>query len=127
MLIYMLSVIQKKPRDPRVEGYNTKPGQKADIAMDAGGMVGPEPKSPPWPNGASTFGDVKYAPLSGHYHSIPRGLPMPEGLAVMPDGAEVFGPNSPTHHTIYPTRRMNPQEFIDLFQSLGWQYAGFKP
>jgi hypothetical protein len=29
------------PREPRIEGYNLKPGQEPDIVVDANGMVGP--------------------------------------------------------------------------------------
>src|SRR6267142_1610492 len=47
-----------------------------DIDPNADGTVGPEPKNPPWPNGASTFGDVDRAPLTGHYHQIGKGTPM---------------------------------------------------
>ena len=38
------------PREPRVHGVNTKPGQNADLAADAEGMVGPTTEG-----GASTF------------------------------------------------------------------------
>jgi hypothetical protein len=114
-----------KPRDPRIPGYNRGTGERGDLYMGSNGLVGPE--YPPTPNGASTFGDPYQAPVSGHFHKIPQGIPLPEGLAVIADGSDVGGPHPPTHHTIYPTRAMFPQEFIDKFQSLLWTYAGYKP
>ena len=106
-----------KPRDPRL---NT------DIDPNPDGTVGPEPKNPPWPAGASTFGDPSKAPLTGHYHRILSGTRMATGLRVIPDGSEVGGPHGETHHMIFPAERMPFQDFVDKFQGLGWGYAGKK-
>jgi len=105
------------PRPPR-------PG--IDITLDDNGMVGPE--GLPTPQGASTFGDVGEAPLTGHYHSIPEGTELPEGLGVVDDGSDVVegSPNPPTHRTIYPTRQMPYEEFADKFNSLPWEWVGKK-
>ncbi|MEJ3741947.1 LamG-like jellyroll fold domain-containing protein [Actinomycetes bacterium KLBMP 9797] len=104
-----------KPREPRL-------GQ--DFVVGDDGLV--VPQSGPLPRGASTFGDPEKAPLSGAYHSIPEGTELPEGLAVVADGVDVI-PNSPhpeTHHSIYPTRPMMPEEFIDGFNNLPWTKVG---
>jgi len=85
----------------------------------------PEPGKK-WPKGASTFGDVALAPLTGHYHRIPRQTPMPKGLAVIPDGRDAGGVNSPTHHTIFPIERMLYLTFSKLFLNLPWTYGGRK-
>jgi RHS repeat-associated protein len=107
-----------QPRPPRAQ-------QDFNLA-DESGDVGPE--EPPSPRGASAFGDPMQAPLTGHYHSIPRGILVWPGLGVVADGADViFGSSRPpTHHTIYPTVKMSFKRFVDLFLSLPWQYAGKK-
>ena len=75
--------------------------------------------------GASTFGDPKMAPLTGHYHRIPRGVLVPPGLGVVADGPEVNGStNPPTHHTIYPKVSMPFKTFVEKFFELPWEYAG---
>ena len=90
-------------------------------------IVGPE--MPPLPNGASNAADVNLAPLSGHYHKLPAGTVLPDGLGVVADGSDVI-PNSgrfPGHHTIYPTREMTVNEFNELYLSLPWVHGGKKP
>src|SRR6266508_6513972 len=104
-----------KPRDPRLG---------TDLQPNPDGSVGPEPKTPPWPDGASTFGDPDKAPLTGHYHRIASGTKMAEGLRVIADGIEVGGPRDETHHTIFPARQMAFADFVAKFQSLGWVWAG---
>ncbi|MCA7977680.1 MULTISPECIES: RHS repeat-associated core domain-containing protein [Burkholderia] len=47
------------PREPRIQGVNTKSGQNADLIADAVGMVGPTTEG-----GASTFGDINKAPIT---------------------------------------------------------------
>jgi hypothetical protein len=90
------------------------------------GQVGPE--EPPFPNGASTFADPQQAPLSGHYHRLPRGTPLPEGIQVVADGKDVRpeSQHAPSHHTIYPASPMAPERFIEVFSGLPWKYAGKK-
>jgi hypothetical protein len=105
-----------QPRDPR-------PNTDIDVAPD--GTVGPEPKDT-WSQGASTFGDPNKAPLTGHYHRLAKGSPMASGLRVIADGSDVGGPHLPTHHTIYPEKKMPFQDFVSKFQSLRWLYAGKK-
>ena len=89
-------------------------------------MIGPE--SPPLPRGPSTFADPAKAPVSGHWHRLPQGTPLPEGLAVIADGLDVepHSLNPESHHTIYPTKRMHVDEFIKLFVGLPWQHGGRK-
>lgn len=84
------------------------------------------PQASPAPVGASTFADPAQAPLSGHYHTIPEGTPMPPGMAVLRDGTDVGGLQPPTHATIYATERMAPETFIDRFLGLPWEYGGKK-
>jgi len=97
------------------------PRQNKDIAVD-NDCVKPTNQ----PTGASTFGDVQYAPLTGHYHKLNQDTQLPEGLDVIADGREVGGTHSPTHHTIYPSREMPFTEFVEKFLSSGWVYAGKK-
>jgi hypothetical protein len=102
------------PRDPR-------PG--IDLHPDPDGNVGPT--NPP--EGASTFADVNFAPLTGHYHGVPKiAVPAVEGLQIIADGSDVGGTHAPTHHTIYPARRMLFQAFVEKFRSLPWFYGGRK-
>lgn len=104
-----------KPRDPRLN---------IDIDPNPDGSVGPEPKVPPWPNGASTAGDPEKTRLTGPYHRIVAGTPMASGLRVIADGSDVGGPRGETHHTIFPSEQMPFSSFVDKFQGLGWTYAG---
>ncbi len=106
-----------KPRDPRLG---------TDLDPNPDGTVGPEPRTPPWLSGASTFGNPDKAPLTGPYHRLAGGSPMKEGIRVMADGSDVGGPHLETHHTIFPARQMPFAEFVDKFQGLGWAYAGKK-
>ena len=99
------------PRPPRAE---------TDIPLDGEGFVNAQRERGKRPKGASTFGNVDLAPLTGHYHRIPRQTEMPEGLAVIADGAN-------THHTIFPTQRMLFLTFSDRFLGLPWKYGGTKP
>ena len=109
-----------KPRDPRIDGYNLKPGQKPDLYLDPDGLVIPNQ------GGASTFKTPEQLPLTGHYHKLPEGTVLPNGLGVKYDGSDVGGKMSPGHATIYPTESMRPETFIDLFNSLPWEYVGKK-
>jgi hypothetical protein len=109
----------QRPRPPRIAGYNLEPGQKADIIPNEAGLLGPGT-----PGGASAFGDPSQAPIAGHYHVLPAGTELPEGLQVVADGADVGGPHSPTHHTVRPSRDMTPLEFLELYNGLPWQYGG---
>lgn len=109
---------KSKPRDARAE--------RDFGVIDNTAIV--DAQKPPLPKGASTVLDVNEAPLSGHYHTLPAGTTMPEGLGVIADGKDVI-PNSPHgkgHHTIFPTIDMTVDEFNSLFQSLPWQYGGKK-
>lgn len=42
------------------------------------------------PQGASTTLDPNKSPLSGHYHTIPEGSPLPDGLGIKLDGRDVI-------------------------------------
>jgi hypothetical protein len=97
-----------------------------DLIEVAPGEIGPE--GPPFPSGASTFADPQQAPLSGHYHRLPRGTPLPEGFQVVADGSDVRpdSPHEPSHHTIYPATLMNTELFIERFLGLPWEYEGNK-
>lgn len=103
------------PRRPRVG---------TDIHPDGAGMI--PAGAPPRPEGASTFADPAQAGLSGHYHIIPAGTELPEGLDVIADGRDVLQDSDmpETHHTIYATTDMPADEFIGQFLSLPWKYAG---
>jgi hypothetical protein len=103
---------RQRPRPPR---------QNKDIAVENDCVKPTNPLT-----GASTFGDVQYAPLTGHYHKLNQDTQLPEGLNVIADGREVGGTHSPTHHTIYPSQEMPFTEFVEKFLSSGWVYAGKK-
>jgi hypothetical protein len=62
---------RQSPRPPR---------QNKDIAVENDSV---KPTNPP--TGASTFGDVQYAPLTGHYHRLNQDTELPEGLDVVAD------------------------------------------
>ncbi|MEO7059620.1 MAG: hypothetical protein ABI083_07875, partial [Lapillicoccus sp.] len=93
-----------------------------DMELDTEGMVTPEEVV--WPKGKSTNVDPKLAGLTGHYHLLPEGSPMPLGLKVIRDGSEVEGPQGPGHATIYPTQKMTPEEYRELVLGLPWRHAG---
>jgi hypothetical protein len=106
-----------RPRPPR-------PG--VDVYPDSSGVI--RGQRPPLPNGASTFGDVSKAPLTGQYHRLPEGTQLPDGLAFVADGIDVIAdsPHPATHHTIYPVRDMSIDDFIELFLRLPWEYVARK-
>lgn len=103
---------RQRPRPPR-------PGK--DIAVESDGVKPTQP-----PTGASTFGDIQYAPLTGHYHKLDKDTLLPEGLDVVADGRDVGGSHSPTHHTIYPSREMLFTEFVEKILGSGWVDVGKK-
>jgi hypothetical protein len=103
---------RQSPRPPR---------ENKDIAVENNCVKPTQP-----PTGASTFGDIQYAPLTGHYHKLDKDTELPEGIDVVADGKDVGGTHSPTHHTIYPSREMAFTEFVDKFLNSGWVYAGKK-
>jgi hypothetical protein len=112
------------PQGPNPGPRPVRPG--TDITPNAQGMVGPE--SPPFPHGASTFGNPIKAPLTGHYWKIPKGTSLPKGFDVMPDGVDV-NPTSifaETHHTIFPCVEMTFDNFNRGFLGLPWEYGGKK-
>jgi RHS repeat-associated protein len=109
-----------KPRDPRIDGHNLKSGQKPDLYLDKDGLVIPNQ------GGTSTFKTPEQLPLTGNYHKLPEGTVLPDGIAIKYDGSDVGGKMSPGHATIYPTKAMAPENFIELFTSLPWEYAGKK-
>lgn len=96
---------RQRPRLPR-------PGK--DIAVESDGVKPTQP-----PTGASTFGNIEYAPLTGHYHKLDKDTLLPEGLDVVADGRDVGGSHSATHHTIYPSREMLFAEFVEKFLGSG--------
>jgi hypothetical protein len=106
------------PRPPRAD---------IDLSPDSAGTLGPG--SLPFPAGASSFGDPVQAPLTGHYHRLPQGTPLPAGMAVVADGRDVRAQSlhPPTHHTFYPDVSMPAAQFVQLWLGLPWQYAGRKP
>lgn len=103
---------RQRPRPPR---------SGKDIAVESDKVKPTQP-----PTGASTFGDIQYAPLTGHYHKLDKNTLLPEGLDVVADGRDVGGSRSPTHHTIYPSREMLFTEFVDKFLGIRWIYFGKK-
>jgi len=106
---------QTGPREPRLNH---------DLFPDTDGMVGPE-SGPPW-NGISTYANLAEARMTGHYHRLPAGTELPDGLAVIADGLLIQDEDvlPPSHHTIYPARRMKVQELIEVFRHLPWHYGG---
>jgi hypothetical protein len=108
---------RRGPRPPRLN---------VDLFPDSAGMVGPE--SPPFPSGASTFADIRQAPVGGHYFKLPRGTVIPAEIDIVADGVDVDlnSRHPPTHHTIYPFVRMHIDRFLELFLNLPWQYVGRK-
>ena len=102
-----------------------RPKQDFDVE-NFDSIVGPE--IGPLPKGASNVLDINSAPLNGHYHMLPSGTQMPDGLDVIADGIDVI-PDSPHgvgHYTIFPTKEMTVNEFNELYKSLPWQYGGKK-
>jgi hypothetical protein len=97
-----------------------------DVFPDALGMIGPE--NPVRAFGASSFADLSAAPLSGHYHVLPAGTSLPDGMGVVADGRDVdpMSPHPESHHTFYPSQSMLLEHFNVLFLGLPWQYGGKK-
>jgi len=97
-----------------------------DAFPDPEGIVGPE--RAPFPREKSTFGDPVQAPLSGHYHKLPKGTKLPNGIDVVADGLDVdkASPHPPTHHTLFPAEAMPLDEYTEKINTLPWSYAGKK-
>jgi hypothetical protein len=94
-----------------------------DIIPDANGDVGPtDPRT-----GASTFADVSFAPLTGHYHGTEKdAFAQNANLDIIADGSDVGGTHRPTHHTIFPRQTMSFNTFSTSFSALPWAYGGRK-
>jgi hypothetical protein len=107
----------KGPRAPR-------PG--IDLFPNDDGMVEAEMSASA--QGASAFADIAQCLLTGHYFLLPAGTDLPEGLAVVADGQDSNSESAHprTHHTIYPSKTMTFERFVELFKRLPWQYAGKK-
>lgn len=103
---------KKQPRSPR---------QNKDIEVINDHVNKTQP-----PTGASTFSNIEYAPLTGHYYRLEKNTTLPEGLDIIADGKDVGGNHSRGHYTIYPSREMTFQEFVDKFINSGWIYTGKK-
>jgi hypothetical protein len=103
------------PRPPRLG---------KDLFPDDSGLVGPE--KPDRPQGASLFADPSRSGLTGHYHRLPVGTPLPEGLGLFADGIDVdrASPHPPTHHTLHPAVALPADRFVELYSNLPWEYAG---
>ncbi len=115
--------------DENLYAFGNKAGPRGarpnvDIPVDENGMVHP-PTSGENPEGASTFNDPNRSPLRGHFHKLPAGTELPDGLTIANDGSDVEGGYmSPGHRTIYPTRSMPFYEFNQLIKDLPWEYGG---
>src|SRR5207302_8192481 len=108
----------KGPRDPRIQGFNTSPGQNPDL-VSANGLVGPY--FPPLVSGASTWSNPETAKATGHAWKVEKqAIEATPGLGVWADGLDATppGPNPSGHHTVYPTIGMKPDIFIWLFKNL---------
>jgi RHS repeat-associated protein len=103
------------PRPPRI-GKDIFPNQ--DGVLPA--------QKPPLPQGASTVADLNETSLTGHYHVLPAGTPVPEGFGVLADGVDVLpgSPHRAAHYTIFNTVSMEPDNFVQLFSDLPWTYGG---
>ncbi|MEV6675196.1 hypothetical protein [Streptomyces sp. NPDC051162] len=111
-----------------VGGPRVRPGK--DIDVDAGGFV----RAPTEGElkaldvqGLSTFDTTANASrvgLKGQVRS-PEG-PLPDGLGVISDGKGVGGTRALGHHTIYPTRRMSFDEYVELIKGMKWENVGVK-
>ncbi|PIT61201.1 RHS repeat domain-containing protein [Snodgrassella alvi] len=109
---------KSKPREPRAG---------KDIDVDSTGMVKSQTDKK-LPQCASTTLDPNKSPLTGHYHTIPEGKSLPNGLGIKRDGKDVIhdSPHASGHATIFPTRDMSMDEFKKLFNSIPWEYGGKK-
>jgi RHS repeat-associated protein/uncharacterized repeat protein (TIGR01451 family) len=104
------------PREPRIEGYNLKPGQSPDIHLDADGLI------IPGQGGASTFETIEQLSdqgLSGHVWELPKGSSV-SGLDDVADGIP-FGSQPPGHHSLVPKSRDLPKDLIARFNGLPWR------
>ena len=101
-----------EPKGPR-------PG--TDIEVDDAGMVkgqSYDPDNGVFPSGKSATVKPAESGLEGTFHQVPEGTKLPDGTAVVADGADVGGPHRAGHHTIYPTRDMPFSEFDAKVRSL---------
>jgi hypothetical protein len=103
------------PRAPRIG---------LDVVQNGEGIILPD--TSPLPQGASMFADPRRSGLTGHFHRLPAGTELPQGLQITADGCDVL-PESPlpeTHHTLHVVIPMPADEFVRQFLSLPWQYGG---
>ena len=111
---------QGKPRPPRIPGFNRPEGSRPDVSIGADGKVGPTlPIS-----GASVFRIDNPTEVSGPRYKLPANAKLPDGLGCVADGKDVGGNMPNGHSTIFPTRRMSPDEFVRLFRELDWERDG---
>ena len=81
-----------------------------------------DPNSNIWPQGKSATNDM-FCGLTGQLYQI-NDWPLPTGIAIIADGANVNGPHRKGHHTIYPTIDMSFNEFNQKLQEINTTHVG---
>lgn len=114
------------PRLARPRDFGLPSDAEGNPIGDA--RVGPyDPAGPPV-QGASTYTDPRYAQargLTGRVWKLRADAPMPEGLGVHADGADIPGGDAPLgHRTVYPTEEMPFSQFNENYSQLDWENAG---
>lgn len=84
-----------------------------------------------FPEGKSAFGSLeamRQAGLTGVVWRLSAGVPLPRGIAVVVDGADVMpdSPNPAGHRTLCPMEPMRLIDFNERYLSLPWQDTGVR-
>ncbi|MEV7603572.1 polymorphic toxin-type HINT domain-containing protein [Kitasatospora sp. NPDC089797] len=96
-----------------------------DIEADAEGFIHPPTADELQTlkvSGASTYrtvGELRDQGLTGKVRN--PNAPLPDGLGMIADGKDVGGTQPHGHITLYPTRKMTPEEFTGLLRGMDWQ------
>jgi hypothetical protein len=93
----------------------------SEYNLDDAGLVIPQ-TGQVGSKGISTFGDPASSGRSGNWWGAEGGTPLPHGIGIVADGGAVVDNATipPTHHTLYPTEPMLPDDFLARVLSLNF-------
>ncbi len=118
--------VTKTPEDLYSVGNKNAPkgGRPKDFGLSENSDI-IQPSDAKFPPGASNANSIENLRVGGSVWKLPAGTDLPEGLAYSADGSDIEdGIMSSGHRTLYPTQPMTVGQFINLVQSLPWEWTG---